>query len=292
MERILILGCNGMLGHKLYQVLGSVCDVTGTIREDYDSIREYGIYEEPRIVTGINALEIAVIDNLIKLASPDVVLNCIGIVKALEEKSGRLLNIQLNALLPHQLYEICRKEGARLIHISTDCVFSGKKGHYREDDASDAEEIYGKTKYLGEVSGPGVLTLRTSFIGRELASANGLLEWFISNKGGTVDGYTNAIFTGFPTLHLARIIVDIITNQKDLNGLYHLSSEPISKYELLTLINQVMKLNIEVKEYSDFHCDRSLDSTRYRQKAGFSPLSWERMVEEMAQDAAQYLEWR
>ncbi len=292
MERVLILGCNGMLGHKLYQVLSPVCDVTGTIRGEYRSISKYGFYEESRVITGADALETADIDNLIKIAGPDVVINCIGIVKALEEKSGRLLNIRLNALLPQQLYEICRKKGAWLIHISTDCVFSGKKGRYREDDPSDAEDIYGKTKYLGEVNGPGALTLRTSFIGRELAGANGLLEWFLSHKGGTVNGYTNAIFSGFPTLHLARIIGDIITKHKNLNGLYHLSSEPISKYRLLTLINQVMKLNIDVKEYPDFHCDRSLDSTRYRRETGFTPLSWERMVEEMARDAAQYLKWR
>jgi dTDP-4-dehydrorhamnose reductase len=292
LERVLILGCNGTLGHKLYQVLSPVCAVTGTIRGDYRSIMKYGFYEESRIITGVDAREIVDIDNLIKIAVPDVVLNCIGIVKALEEKSGRRLNIQLNALLPQQLYEICWKRGARLIHISTDCVFSGEKGHYREDDPSDADDDYGKTKYLGEVSGPGALTLRTSFIGRELSGANGLLEWFLAHKGGTVDGYTNAIFSGFPTLHLAWIIADIINNHKDLNGLYHLSSQPISKYKLLTLINQAMRLNIEVKEYPDFHCDRSLDSTRYRRETGFTPLSWERMVEELARDAAQYLKWR
>jgi dTDP-4-dehydrorhamnose reductase len=292
LERVLILGCNGMLGHKMYQVLRPVCDVTGTIRGEFSSIRKYGFFEESRVITGADALQIADIDNLMEIAGPDVVINCIGIVKALAEKSGRMLNIQLNALLPHQLYEICLKKGVRLIHISTDCVFSGQKGNYCEDDPSDAEDIYGKAKYLGEVDGPGALTLRTSFIGRELSSANGLLEWFLSNKGGSVNGYTNSIFSGFPTLHLAGIIGDIINRHKELSGLYHLSSEPISKYRLLTLINQAMKLNIDVKEFPDFHCDRSLDAAPFRQETGFTTLPWERMVEEMARDAAQYRKWR
>jgi dTDP-4-dehydrorhamnose reductase len=292
LEKVLILGSNGMLGHKLYQVLSPDCDVTGTIRGTYREVSRYGFFEKPRIVPGVNALEISGIDKAIVQTHPDVVINSIGIVKALEEKSGRLLNVWLNSVLPHQLYEICRSQGARLIHISTDCVFSGAKGNYSEADPSDAEDVYGKTKYLGEVSGAGALTLRTSFIGRELSGANGLLEWFLSNQGGAVNGYTNAIFSGFPTLHLAGIIADIITNHKDLSGLYHISSEPISKFRLLVLINKAMRLNIEVKEYPDFHCDRSLDSTRYRQKTCFKPLSWEKMVEELARDAAQYLKWR
>ncbi len=292
MEKVLVLGCNGMLGHKLYQVLAPVYDVTGTVRGAYRGISRYDFFEESRIITGVNALEISGVDGAIEKAHPDVVINCIGIVKALEEKSGRLLNVWLNAVLPHQLYEICRVKNVRLIHISTDCVFSGKKGGYREDDPSDAEDIYGKTKYLGEVSDPGALTIRTSFIGRELSGANGLLEWFLANKGGKVEGYTNAIFSGFPTLHLAGIIADVIANHKNLSGLYHVSSEPISKYKLLTLINQAMRLNIDVKEYPDFHCDRSLDATRYRQATGFRPPAWEQMLEEMARDAAQYLKWR
>jgi dTDP-4-dehydrorhamnose reductase len=292
LEKVLVLGCNGMLGHKLYQVLSPDCDVTGTIRGTYRDISRYGFFEEAHITPAVNALEIPGVDRAISQARPDVVINCIGIIKALEEKSGRLLNVWLNAVLPHQLYEICRAKGVRLIHISTDCVFSGNKGDYHEDDPSDAEDVYGKTKYLGEVSGPGALTLRTSFIGRELSGANGLLEWFLSNKGGRVDGYANAIFSGFPSWHLAGIIADIIARHKSLSGLYHVSSEPISKYRLLTLINQAMKLNIDVKEYPDFHCDRSLDSTRFRRETGFQPLAWERMVEEMARDATQYLKWR
>jgi dTDP-4-dehydrorhamnose reductase len=281
-----------MLGHKLYQVLSPLFDVTGTIRGSSREVLRYGFFKETHIIPEIDATDIARVEKTISEHKPDVVINAIGIVKALEEKSGTLLNIWINALFPHQLYRLCQAQGARLIHLSTDCVFSGDKGGYREDDPSDAEDIYGKTKYLGEVSDSGALTIRTSFIGRELTSANGLLEWFISNRNGTVDGYTDAIFTGFPTLHLSRIIADIIAKHQNLSGIYHISTEPISKFHLLTLINDAMKLNIGVNKYPDFHCDRSLDSTRFRQETGFTPLSWQQMVKELAEDTVQYLKWR
>jgi len=292
LHKVLILGCAGMLGHKLYQVLSPDFDVTGTIRGSFNNISKYCFFQQSRVVAGVNARDIARVEKTIKETNPDVVVNCIGIIKPLEKQSGELLNIWINSLFPHQLYEICRTAGTRLIHISTDCVFSGNKGNYREDDPSDAEDIYGKTKYLGEVSGAGALTLRTSLIGREMASSNNLIEWFIANRGGKVQGYSNAIFSGFPTLHLSGIIANVIASHPNLSGTYHVSSEPISKFKLLTLINRAMGLNIEIEEYPDFRCDRSLDSTRYRKETGFTPPSWEIMVDELARDAEQYLKWR
>jgi len=290
--KVLILGCAGMLGHKLYQVLSPEFNVTGTIRGPFSYINKYDFFRQSRVITGVNAQDISRVNKVIKETRPDVVVNCIGIIKPLEKQSGELLNIWVNSLFPHQLYGICQAGGIRLIHISTDCVFSGKKGDYREDDPSDAEDIYGKTKYLGELGGAGALTIRTSLIGRELASSNNLLEWFLSNRGGRVQGYSKAIFSGFPTLHLSGIIADIITHHHNLSGVYHVSSEPISKYRLLTLINRAMGLNITIEEYPDFHCDRSLDSARYRKETGFTPLTWETMVDELARDAEQYLKWR
>ena len=290
--KVLILGSAGMLGHKLYQVLTPMFDVIGTIRGAYSDISRFGLFQQSRIVPNVNALEISQVEQVIQETSPDVVVNGIGVVKSLEKSAGILFNIWLNSLFPHQLYQICQAKGIRLIHISTDCVFSGQKGNYQENDPSDAEDIYGKTKYLGEVNEASALTIRTSFIGRELASTNGLLEWFLSNRGGRVDGFSKAIFSGFPTLHLSRIIADTIMKHPDLSGLYHISSAPISKFQLLTLINKAMKLNIEVNEYPDYHCERSLDSTRYRKKTGFTPPSWEKMVDELAQDVGQYLKWR
>lgn len=290
--KVLILGSTGMLGHKLYRVLSPLFDVVGTIRGPYRSISRYGFFQQSQIVPDVDARDISRVEKVIEETRPDVVINSIGIVKQLAQKNSMLLNIWVNSLFPHQLYQLCQAKGVRFIHSSTDCVFSGAKGNYREADPSDAEDIYGKTKYLGEVSSAGALTIRTSLIGRELGGTNGLLEWFLSNKGGRVQGYTNAIFSGFPTLHLSRIIADIIMNHQDLNGIYHISSEPISKFKLLTLINKAMKLNIRIEEYPDFRCDRSLDSTQYRRETGFTPPSWEKMVEELTQDAVQYLKWR
>jgi len=290
--KVLILGSAGMLGHKLYQILTPIFDVTGTIRGSYSDISNYDFFQQSRIVPNVDALEMSRLEKVIEEISPHVLINSIGIVKSLEKKKGVLLNIWLNSLLPHQLYQICQAKRIRLIHISTDCVFSGTKGDYREDDPSDAEDIYGKTKYLGEVNGAGALTIRTSLIGRELASTNNLLEWFLANQGGRVQGFTNAIFSGFPTIHLSSIIADIITEHQNLSGVYHISSEPISKFKLLTLVKKAMELNIEIEEYPDFHCDRSLDSTLYRKETGFTPPSWGEMVDELAEDSVQYLKWR
>ena len=281
-----------MLGHKLYQVLGKSFEVTGTIRGTLGDISRYGFYKPREIITGVDAMDLRSVEKAIDDARPDAAVNCIGIVRSLADKSGILRNIQLNAMFPHQLYDICRAKNVRLIHISTDCVFSGRKGNYSEADPADAEDIYGKTKFLGEVTGPGILTLRTSFIGRELSGANGLLEWFITNRGKTVPGWVNAIYTGFTTLHLSRIIADIIENHPELDSLYHVSSEPVSKHRLLSLINDAMKLNIKINKSPEPRLDRGLDSRRFREQTGFRPLPWTAMVREMAEDTQHYAEWR
>ena len=290
--KILVFGVTGMLGHKLYQVLGQSFDTVGTIRGPYNGIARYGFFQTSQIASGVDASDFSSVKKVIDETKPEVVVNCVGIVKSLVDKAGMASTISLNSLLPHQLYQVCQPKGIRLIHISTDCVFSGKTGNYKEDDTSDAEDVYGKTKFLGEVSGANALTIRTSIIGRELASANGLVEWFASNRSGKVQGYANAIFSGFPTLHLSRIIADIIQNQKGLEGLYHVGSEPISKFDLLILINKDMGFNITIEKYPGYRIDRSLDSTKFRRETGFAPPSWEKMIEEFARDAEQYSKWR
>ncbi len=290
--KILILGVNGMLGHKLYQRLMPMCEVTGTIRGQFSDISKYGFFRESEIIPGVTVLEISDLEKIVEETNTEVVVNCIGIIKSREEAKDRLLSIGVNSLFPHQLYQICRRRRARLIHISTDCVFSGKKGNYRENAPSDAEDIYGKTKYMGEINEKEAVTIRTSLIGRELSTTNGLVEWFLSNRGDKVNGFINAIFSGFPTFHLAKIIADIITKHQDLSGIYHISADPISKYRLLTLIKEKMRLDIEIKEYPEFYCDRSLDSTLFRDKTGFKPLSWDKLISEFTEDAVQYQQWR
>ncbi len=216
--KILILGSAGMLGHKLYQVLSKSFQVSGTIKGDFESISRYGFFPKPNIDTRVNAEQILSVENAIRSNKPDVVVNCIGIIKSLSNSHDRLSSIQINALFPHQLYRICNKNNIRLIHISTDCVFSGKKGGYQETDVSDAEDIYGKTKFLGEVTGKNCLTIRTSLIGRELATSNNLIEWFLSNRGKKIKGYSNAVFNGFTTICFASIISKIIADKQDPGG--------------------------------------------------------------------------
>ncbi len=292
MIKVLIFGATGMLGHKLYQVLRPSFDVVGTIRTGYKIISRYSFMEPTILIPRFDATQPGAVKHVIESIQPDVIVNCIGVINKLVDKIGVPITTYLNAELPHEMYRICRSKGIRLIHISTDCVFSGKKGNYREEDPSDAEDEYGKTKYRGEVTGEGALTLRTSIIGRELTSSNGLVEWFISHRGGEVNGWTNAIFSGFPTLHFSRIIADIISKHQNLSGLYHVSSTPISKFDLLTLINKAFGLNIVIKETPEPKEDRSLDSSKFRKATGFIPLPWEQMIKEMAEDAAPYSRWR
>jgi dTDP-4-dehydrorhamnose reductase len=168
-----------------------------------------------------------------------------------------------------------------MVHISTDCVFSGRTGRYREADVSDAEDLYGRTKYLGEVDESHCVTLRTSIIGKELSRKQGLLEWFLSQTG-SVQGFRNALFSGFTTLELSRIIEKILTEHPEKGGLYHVSSDPISKFDLLTLIKREMGLRIEIIPAEEPRLDRSLDSTKFRKEFNYTPPAWEEMIEELS----------
>ena len=222
----------------------------------------------------------------------DVVVNCIGIIKQHKTAKDPIVSITLNALFPHKLAELCSLINAKVIHISTDCVFSGERGDYKEEDLSDARDLYGRTKFLGEIDYKNALTVRTSIIGRELTTSLGLLEWFLKQRGKTIRGFKNAIFTGFPTVILAEIIGKIILEHIKLRGFYQVSSEKISKYDLLSLINRVYDLHIDFIPDDDFHCDRSLDSTKFRQTTGILPPSWEIMIQRMKNDPTPYDKWR
>ncbi len=272
--RVLVLGGTGMLGHKVYAACRRRFDTWVTTRS---ARRLRGKFDETRTIYGVNACQLYSVAQAISTAEPDVVINCIGIVKQLDADAG--ICVAVNSLFPHQLAGTCVAAGARLIHISTDCVFSGRRGMYAEEDAADPEDVYGRSKLLGEVTGPGCLTIRTSFIGRELDTANGLLEWFISQKGGTVKGYRNAIWSGYTTTELARQIASVVG--RDLTGLYHVASEPISKYDLLGLINERLELGVEIEPDDTVHCDRSLDSTRWRAATGFASPPWSEMMQDI-----------
>lgn len=289
--RILILGGAGMLGHKLWQCFRTQYDAWVTVRSSFRSYERYGLFDRDRLLTGVDAFDFDAVVRVFASVRPDAVINCIGVIKQLATAKDPLISLTVNSLFPHRLANLCRMAGTRLLHISTDCVFSGRKGRYTEADVSDAEDLYGRSKFLGEVDGPGCLTLRTSIIGRELNTGHGLVGWFLKQRGSSVHGYQKAIYTGFTTLALAQVIGDVLDRHPDLQGLWQVSSNPINKFDLLSLVNDVYGLGIRVQPDNEFVCDRSLDSSRFRTATGIEPPSWREMIEGMHRDQTPYDAW-
>jgi dTDP-4-dehydrorhamnose reductase len=281
-----------MLGHKLWQTLAGRFDIYVSMRQCPDSYAKYGIFDPERVIDRICIEDFDSIIRAIEAVHPEVLVNCIGIVKQIPVAKDPLVSISINALFPHRLARLCRASGARLIHISTDCVFSGRKGNYVEGDLADAEDLYGRTKFLGEVSYEGCLTIRTSMIGRELATSHGLVEWFLSQEGRTIKGYERAIFSGFTTIALSEVIVQVITEYPDISGIWHVASEPISKFELLSLVKRLYGLNIRIEPDETVVCDRSLNADRFRRATGLVPPKWEDMIQQMCKDTTPYSQIR
>lgn len=290
--RVLIIGGGGMLGHKLAQVYRNRFETWATVRSSFREYESFDLFDSERVIGGVDVFDFDTIIRAFAVARPDVAVNAVGVIKQLPTAKDPIVALTINSLFPHKLASLCQASGSRLITLSTDCVFNGRRGMYTEEMVADAEDLYGRTKYLGEAVGPQSLTLRTSIIGRELGSAHSLVEWFLSNRGGKVKGFTKAIYTGFPTIVMAEIIADLIENHQDLSGLYHVSSEPINKYELLRLIRDAYRISVEIEPDENFQIDRSLDSSRFREATNFSPASWREMIEAMAADATSYEEWR
>ena len=280
-KRVLVLGASGMLGNAVlrfflqspgYVAFGSVRTAA--------SMRFFPQAYRQNVIAGV---DVENIDNLMKVFSavnPTLVINCIGLVKQIAEADDPLTAIPINSLLPHRLAKLCDVAGARFVHLSTDCVFSGDKGMYLESDAPDATDLYGRSKYLGEVDCPCAITIRTSIIGHELDGSRSLIGWFLS-QDEQVKGFRQAIFSGLPTVEIARIIRDHIVPNPDLHGLYHVSADPISKFDLLSLAASVYKKDIEIVPDDSFIIDRSLDSSRFRVATGFKPKPWTELVQVM-----------
>jgi len=281
-----------MLGHKLMQVLKESHQVFGTVRSDALSPEVSRILGVPNIATGVFIEDAAAVRRSLETVRPDVVINAVGIIKQLPDSKNVITTLTVNSIFPHRLAELAGELGFRLLTVSTDCVFSGSRGNYSEADSPDATDLYGKSKNLGEVVAENCLTLRTSIIGHELGTSHSLVDWFLSNQGGKVKGFANAIYSGFPTVVFAGIIDSLIRHHPRLFGLYHLSSEPISKYDLLRLIDERYQANIEIERSEDFRIDRSLDSTMFRSETDFTPKSWPEMIDLMAADARIYGKWK
>ena len=280
--RVLVLGITGMLGHDVFKVLNASPElaVWGTLRSS-TGLSHFSEKQHERMLWGVDVLDHDALTAALARVRPDVVVNCVGLIKQLADANDPLVALPINALLPHRLAKLCALAGARLIHISTDCVFSGSKGLYVESDLSDAEDLYGKSKYIGELHDqPNAVTLRTSIIGHELGSNHALLEWFLSQEG-SVKGYRKAIFSGLPTVELARVIRDFVIPLRQLQGLYHVSVDPIDKYNLLKLVAEIYGKNIEIVPDDKLEINRSLDSTLFQNASGYTPPTWRELIEKM-----------
>lgn len=278
---VLVLGASGMLGNAVLRLFAQSpgFNVVGTVRtSDARNLLPQALH--PRILVGVNVEDT---DNLLRLFSnvrPHVVINCIGLVKQLAAADDPLAAIPINSLLPHRLVRLCGISGARLVHMSTDCVFAGTRGLYRESDVPDAKDLYGRSKLLGEVHEQAGITLRTSIIGTELNSAHGLIGWFLAQRV-RVKGFRRVVFSGVPTVELARVIRDFVLPRPGLHGLYHVSSAPINKYELLGLVAREYGVSIAIEPDDQLVIDRSLDSARFRELTGYAPPAWPDLVRAM-----------
>ncbi|MFN3767613.1 MAG: dTDP-4-dehydrorhamnose reductase family protein [Ectopseudomonas guguanensis] len=277
--KVLVLGATGMLGHAVFKLFSADdrYNVRGTLR-GANGLGYFPDHLKSRLLPGIDVLDQDVLADVLAKVRPDVVINCVGLIKQLSSANDPLSALPINAMLPHRLAKLCALLGARLVHISTDCVFSGSKGSYTERDASDANDLYGRSKFIGELHDlPHAITLRTSIIGHELGSCYALVDWFLS-QSESVKGYAKAIFSGLPTVELARVIKDYVLPNPSLHGLYHVSAEPIDKFSLLRLVADIYGKKIKINEDHSVSIDRSLDSSAFRLAAGYVPPAWPDLI--------------
>lgn len=279
--KALVLGASGMLGNAMVRVLSQnpALEVWGTARSP--SVKQFFSPDlRERIVAGIDVENQDILTHVLAELRPAILVNCIGLVKQVVNADDPLLALPINSMLPHRLARLCALGGARLVHVSTDCVFKGTTGSYRESDPSDAEDLYGKSKFLGEVAYPQTVTLRTSIIGHELASAHGLIDWFLAQEG-RVKGYRRAIFSGLPTVELARVVRDVVLPRPEISGIYHVASKPIAKLDLLKLVAEVYGKSIEIVPDDAVVIDRSLNADCFREATGYVAPPWPELVKNM-----------
>ena len=283
--RLLILGGSGMLGHQLWRGLHAQHDTWVTLRRPVADFEVHNLFDEAKAIQFDDITDDTALERALGQAKPEAVINCVGLIKQRDEASDEALTLRVNAEFPHRLAKRCGEAGARLIHFSTDCIFAGTKGNYTESDPSDAADLYGQSKHQGEVADAHSVTLRTSVIGHELATNLALLDWFLSQRGQAIRGFTKAIYSGFTTLEMARIADRILTQHTDLSGVWHVASEPISKFGLLELCREKLCWEGVIEPNDEFVCDRSLNADRFNAATGYTPPSWEAMIGELAQQS-------
>ena len=292
--KVMVLGGGGMLGHKMFQVLRKgFAGTFGTVREDiwkppFDRVE---LLQGHDVVRDVDVTDFPGLEAILSAFRPEYVVNCVGVIKQRAEAVSPIPSITINSLLPHQLAQMAARWGGRVIHFSTDCVFNGKRGGYLEGDFSDAEDLYGKTKFLGEVAAANALTLRTSIIGRELSEHRSLLDWFLAQNHKTVRGYRRVIYSGVTTNHLAQLVASIIQEHPALHGLYQVASEPISKHDLLCLLREAYRLDVRIEPDDLEASDRSMSCERLREAIDYKCPPWPALVRQLAEDDTPYEKW-
>ena len=282
--RILVLGGDGMLGHAVLRDLSPRHRVVATVRSPLLASDAHRAFDPSNTVQLAEAADWPAVESVLREQSPEAVVNCIGVVKQRPEARAAIPSIEINSLLPHRLNALCEALGSRLVHLSTDCVFSGSQGRYRESDTPDPVDLYGRSKLLGEVSDPPGITLRTSIIGLELRRKTALVEWFLAQRG-TVRGFRRVIYSGFTTREMVRVVERVLVEQPGLAGVWHVASAPISKYDLLVELGRLLgRDDVEIVPDDEPVCDRSLDGSSFEKATGYRPPSWQAMLAELAAD--------
>ena len=282
--KILILGGSGMLGHKLVQILSLCHECYATFRKYDHKLSATKIYDNVEIIDGLEIHNNVYIQKIFEKINPDIVINCIGIIKQKISETHYSEYVYVNSYFPHYLAQLAKNKKIKIINFSTDCVYSGIKGNYKENDIHDATDIYGKSKSMGEIDYENHLTIRTSIIGHELFTNYSLVDWFLSNRNKEVSGYKNAIYTGLPTRFLSDIIVKIIENYPKLFGIYNVGSERINKFSLLKKIGKKYNSNIEITENDNFLCNRSFLSDKFKNVTNIKIPSWDELIDIMYND--------
>ena len=292
--KVTVLGASGMLGHKMFQQLRSVFPSTTAIMRKAKTSPPFShidLFHGSDVRDGVDCMDPDVLHRTLAGIQPDFIVNCVGIIKQRPQANDAAASIAINALLPHQLAAWARAWGGRVIHFSTDCVFSGLRGSYTEEDPSDAQDLYGRSKFLGEVVAENALTLRTSMIGREIEEHHSLLDWFLAQKGCSVPGYRRVIYSGVTTNHLADLVTTIIRDYPKLSGLFQVVSAPISKYELLCLLRDAYSADIVIAPDDREVSDRSMCGDKLRRAIGYVAPPWPDLVQQLAADPTPYERW-
>jgi len=285
--RILVLGASGMLGHRAIRVLAPDFEVWGACRRP-DMLPDLGV-PSGRLLGGLDAIDRDCASRLVNEVRPTLVINAVGIVKQQAIAKAAVPSISVNSLWPHLVADACERVGARLVHVSTDCVFSGERGCYAEEDAPDAFDLYGRSKLLGEVTDRhNAVTLRTSIIGWQIGEPTGLVGWFAKHRAEPLNGFARAVFSGLTTRALVETIRDVVMKDDDLSGLWHVSAEAIDKHSLLSMLASELRWDVSLVPVEEPVIDRSLDSTRFRERTGWNPPKWDDMLAELASDYSFY----